>query len=230
PNPNGNVNTLLADGATVYAGGGFTSIGGLTRNRIAQLDAVTGVATGWNPGANNNVLALARDGSTIYAGGAFTQIGGKTPFYLAAIDAAGVATNWNPFINAQVRTLAVSAGTLYLGGDFTNLNSGASQRAYIASIDAATQMTKPWNPTAQFNVQTLLLVGRTVYAGGSFLYVSFQPQSRLVAIEDPSALAVTPRFPTSVRLQLRAAPNPLRGDAALRFNLPRPARVTLRVF
>ena len=69
--------TLAVSGSTVYAGGDFTSIGGQTRNRIAALDAATGLATAWDPDADNRVLALAVSGSTVYAGGQFTRIGGK---------------------------------------------------------------------------------------------------------------------------------------------------------
>ena len=44
-------------GSTVYAGGGFTSIGGQARNSIAALDATTGAATAWDPNASGYRLA-----------------------------------------------------------------------------------------------------------------------------------------------------------------------------
>ncbi|MEO5618437.1 MAG: T9SS type A sorting domain-containing protein, partial [Candidatus Eisenbacteria bacterium] len=72
-------------GSTVYAGGLFSNIGGAGRNRIAALDATTGVATGWDPNPNNNVFALAVSGSTVYAGGGFTSIGGLPQSYIAAM-------------------------------------------------------------------------------------------------------------------------------------------------
>ena len=42
---NSTVSALAVGGSTVYAGGYFTSIGGRSRNYIAALDPVTGVAT-----------------------------------------------------------------------------------------------------------------------------------------------------------------------------------------
>ena len=58
PGANGSVERhWLVNGSTVYAGGTFTSIGGQSRNRIAALDATTGLATAWNPAANGRVLA-----------------------------------------------------------------------------------------------------------------------------------------------------------------------------
>src|SRR5207302_3781031 len=67
-----------ADGKIV-AGGSFTSIGGQTRNRIARLDAMTGLADSFDPNADSNVvsIALQADGK-ILAGGFFTSIGGQT--------------------------------------------------------------------------------------------------------------------------------------------------------
>jgi hypothetical protein len=74
------------DGGAIYAGGGFTIIGGQTRNNVAALDATTGAADpAWNPNASAPVLALAVAGSTVYAGGGFTSIGGGPQPYLAAI-------------------------------------------------------------------------------------------------------------------------------------------------
>ncbi len=62
-------------------------MGGIARNRIAAIDAGTGVPTAWNPNANSDVLALAVSGSTIYVAGGFTTIGGQT---------SGVAAPYNP--------------------------------------------------------------------------------------------------------------------------------------
>ena len=80
PNANGVVYSIAvqADGK-ILAGGDFTnSIGGQTRNRIARLDATTGLADSFDPNANDNVYSIAvqADGK-ILAGGDFTSIGGQ---------------------------------------------------------------------------------------------------------------------------------------------------------
>ncbi len=64
---------VQADGK-ILAGGYFTSIGGQTRNRIARLDAATGLADSFNPNANGVVkpIAVQADGK-ILVGGDFTQ-------------------------------------------------------------------------------------------------------------------------------------------------------------
>jgi len=95
------VYALAVSGSTVYAGGGFGSIGGQPRSFIAALDAVTGNATAWNPNASDissliNVRALAVSGSTVYAGGEFTTIGGEPRPYFAQFDTppAAAARMW----------------------------------------------------------------------------------------------------------------------------------------
>ena len=83
PNANSTVLSIAvqADGK-ILAGGDFNganSIGGQTRNRIARLDATTGLADSFDPNANSTVLSIAvqADGK-ILAGGFFTSIGGQT--------------------------------------------------------------------------------------------------------------------------------------------------------
>ena len=64
-NPNANSTVfaiaLQTDGK-ILAGGffnGANSIGGQTRNRIARLDAATGLADSFDPNANNDVRSIA---------------------------------------------------------------------------------------------------------------------------------------------------------------------------
>lgn len=79
---------VLHGGGALYAGGFFTSIGGLSRNNIAALSRTgTGLADlQWNPSANATVSRL-RTSSTgaIYAAGQFTSIGGQPRNRLAAL-------------------------------------------------------------------------------------------------------------------------------------------------
>jgi hypothetical protein len=76
---------IASSGSTVYAAGGFTAIGGESRNHLAAIDASTGIATGWNPNPNDmvNALTLGADG-TLGTGGSFTKLG---PFYRAGFAA-----------------------------------------------------------------------------------------------------------------------------------------------
>src|SRR6267143_940169 len=79
PNTNDTVRVIVVqpDGK-ILAGGQFTSIGGQTRNRIARLDATTGLADSFDPHANGDVNSIAvQPDSKILAGGWLTHIGGQ---------------------------------------------------------------------------------------------------------------------------------------------------------
>lgn len=151
----------------MYVGGEFTNIGGNMRNHIAALNATSGNATAWNPGANGTVSALAVNKTNIYAGGNFDSIGGQNHKYIAALDAStGNATSWDPNSNNYVGTLAVSGTTVYASGSFTVI--GGQNRNFIAALDSATGDAKAWNPSASYNIYSLVVNGETVYVGGAF--------------------------------------------------------------
>ncbi len=84
--PFGTVQTLLASGNTVYAGGNFLQLQGHTG--LAAFTAGTGTLTPFradiNPGGEVATLATAPSG-TLYAGGGFTDIAGSNHDNLAAI-------------------------------------------------------------------------------------------------------------------------------------------------
>ena len=132
PNVNGSVASLAltSDGSTLYIGGGFTTIGSSTYNRLAAITVSNGSpSTTFNPNVNGVVssLTLSPDGSTLYIGGTFTTIGISTYNYLAAINTSNgtASTTFNPNLNNFVSTLLLSpdGSTLYVGGSFTTIGS-----------------------------------------------------------------------------------------------------------
>ena len=199
------VYSLALSGNTVYAGGDFTAIGGQERRHIAALDATSGAATVWNPGADAFihdwpeawVAALAVHGNTVYAGGDFTTIGGRTRNYFAALDATtGALDPWDPqvcppdtvhhYYRPVIQVLSVSGDMLYLGGRF--LSVGGFPHAGLAAIrlgDVASQR---------------------VAATGAL-----EPH--------PHALALA-----------QNAPNPAHSSTLVRFTLPAAGSVSLVVF
>jgi hypothetical protein len=71
---NGSVNALAVSGTDLYAGGYFTTAGGVTANRIAKWNGSAWSALG--SGMNYPVNALAVSGTDLYAGGSFSTAGG----------------------------------------------------------------------------------------------------------------------------------------------------------
>jgi hypothetical protein len=102
----------------LYAGGYFTTAGGIAANHIAKWNGSSWSALG--NGMNDYVQALAFDGSgNLYAGGYFTTAGGVAANYIAKWDGSA----WSALgsgMNSSVHALAVDgSGNLYAGGTFT---------------------------------------------------------------------------------------------------------------
>src|SRR5690606_4463058 len=97
---NSQVLVSIPDGEGGYIiGGSFTTVGNITRNRIARVNSDGSVHT-FNPNANGDVLAMDLIGDTLYVGGEFTSIGGKTRNRIAALDpVTGNAKNFDPNSN-----------------------------------------------------------------------------------------------------------------------------------
>ena len=83
--------SIVLRGTTLYLGGNFTTVAGVSRNRLAAVDTTTGaLSTTWRPTAEGNAvltLEMAPDGSRLYAGGRFSSINGQTArAWIAALD------------------------------------------------------------------------------------------------------------------------------------------------
>ena len=136
---NNNVWSLLyASDGKLYAGGEFTTIGGVSANRIAYWDgtAWNAMGTGGNAGA---VLTIAEgpDGS-IYAGGDPTSFGGvaNTNFIAKWNGSVWSSVTGASVANNAVQKLAFAPdGNLYAGGLFTSIGGVAATR--IAKMTAA---------------------------------------------------------------------------------------------
>ena len=100
PNPSGaDVRVVLpsGDGTSVYVGGGFTSIGGVSRQRLARVRVSDGaVISGFNAGAITGLVRdLALRNGRLWVAGAFTHVGGRGQTALTTVDpTTGASQNY----------------------------------------------------------------------------------------------------------------------------------------
>jgi hypothetical protein len=137
--PNGEVVAVAVDprNSDIYIGGLFTTVGGVTVNRIAKFDSATRVWSALSTGMNDAVYALTfgADGN-LYAAGLFTTSGGVTTNRIAKWNGSAWSAAVGSGANAAVHALAFYNGSLYVGGSFTTLNGTAA--GGIAYYDGST--------------------------------------------------------------------------------------------
>ncbi len=127
---NYNVEALSVDASgNLYAGGAFTTAGGVTAKKVAKWDGSAWSALG--EGMDKTVYALAIDSvGNLYAGGDFTTAGGVSANRIAKWD----GNTWSSLgegMSSTVFAIAFdSSGNLYAGGYFTTAGGVAAK--YLA--------------------------------------------------------------------------------------------------
>ena len=166
---NGPVYAVATDGTSVYIGGDFTSVNGVSRNRLARLDRTTGaVVTSFTAGAGGIVSDLLVVGGTLYVGGEFNLLDNTARHHAAAVNTTngGLVTSFDPNVNGRVLALEISPDhtKLYLGGAFTTVGTAARQN--LAEVDPVTGAAQ--GPT--FSRVNDVIMDLSVRSDGADLY------------------------------------------------------------
>jgi hypothetical protein len=207
-------------GPALYAGGRFTTAGGVTVNHIARWDG-----SSWSPlagpsrtGMSSEVFALAvfddGTGPTLHAGGRFTTAGGVTVNHIARWD----GTSWSSLTGPNgtgligiVKALTVfdngSGPALYAGGGVST--AGGVTVNNIARWDGSawSGVTTPTGTGTNNSVNAFTTTydasGGVLYVGGEFTTAGGIPSSRIAALRcsditapsDPASLSSTSHTP-----------------------------------
>jgi len=117
----GAINAIVSDGAGgVYIGGDFSYVGGVARQRLAQILS-NGTLSSWNPGCNGVVHALryfasSTQGAVVYVGGRFDVCGGSARYNYAQLSAStGAATSFAVGFSVAGSYAAATVYTITLG-------------------------------------------------------------------------------------------------------------------
>lgn len=184
-NINGAVSRGLDDEGTGYLiGGGFTTVGGGTYNRLARLNPDGTHDAAFNPNVNGVVFAVAKHPASGYlVGGAFTTVGGTARNLIARLqnDGALDMTFSHTFTGtSEVRAIAPQPdGTILIGGRWTTV-SGHS------SVGIARLKNDIFHSVDTDFTQTIGTSG-TVYA------IAVQPDGKIIIAGQFSAVGGTTR-------------------------------------
>lgn len=174
---NANVRALavVPDG-TLYAAGGFTTIGGVAANCIARYNPVTNTWSAMGTGLNSTGFALCvAPNGQVYVGGSFTTAGGVTCNFIARWDGmqwrtVGATSGFNSTVFSIVN--ARDGQTLYVGGQFTASNGGSVTYNRVASVNINTNLISAlgYGVAGSAGYVQAMAVGLdgTLYAGGDF--------------------------------------------------------------
>ena len=164
---NGDVSALAMSGTDLYAGGTFTTAGGITVNRIAKWNGTTWSALG--TGMNGAVNALVASGTDLYAGGNFTTATNAGPTTVSAnyIAKWNATDGWSALglgMGGAVNALAWTGTDLYAGGNFT------TPASYIAKWTPGSPGSWSALGTGMNGVVNALVLNWNgeLYAGGAF--------------------------------------------------------------
>jgi hypothetical protein len=168
--PGFGINALAVSGTNLYAGGYFSSAGGVTAYNLAKWNG--GAWSAWgsqvNTYVNGGINALAVSGNNLYAGGHFGTAGGVTASKIAKWNGSAWSALGSGINTYFVYGLAVSGNNLYAGGNFTPAGG-------VAATNIFSNIAK-WNGSAwsalgsgmDNTVYALAVSGTDLYAGGWF--------------------------------------------------------------
>lgn len=177
------------DGKTLIAGG-FVTMAGQSRLRLARLNADDTLDPHFDPGASDAVHTLAvRPDGRILIGGTFTNLAGQAAEFIGQIHEDGTFDDtFHCVANGAVHALVLQPdGKVIIGGAFSILN-GIS-RAFLARLhpDGTTDLDFAAQANGVINSIALQTDGRII-VGGEFTSINGQSRTNLARLDPDGEL------------------------------------------
>jgi hypothetical protein len=144
PQPSGTVRALtLSDDATkLYAGGPFTTIGGLARPGVAELNAAAGTVTAFAPTDGGVVISMdVAPNGRLYFGTTSNRTWAYDP-------ADGGVPLYRVRTGGDVQAIVATDDEVYIGGHFNTLPEAKLNRLALASFLPQNGQATGWDPGA----------------------------------------------------------------------------------
>jgi hypothetical protein len=165
PRPNGTVRvvTLSDDGTRVYAGGGFTGIGGVARRGAAEL-TTAGAVTGFAPAEGGVVIAMdVNPSGRLFFGTTSNRLWAYDP-----VD--GGVPEYRVRTGGDVQVILAFDDEVYIGGHFTSIPEQKLNRSRIASFRPSDGVMTAWNPGTN-GFQGIWAITRATTSTGTYLTI-----------------------------------------------------------
>ncbi|MCH8529735.1 MAG: hypothetical protein LAT65_02675 [Saccharospirillum sp.] len=168
-NLDNDVYTMLVHGDTLYIGGDFSEVSGVTRRNLAAL-SLGGELRGWSPNPDDEVFDLAVHNQVLYVAGRFSNVdimGDGIRDYVAAFDLNQNRTlmDWAPKPNSRVYSIIPFDDRIVLGGEFNQINSLDVEG--LAFVDHDGELMDI-DPGVDNNVRDLSYHDGWLYVAGTF--------------------------------------------------------------
>lgn len=153
---NATVNALAFIGTDLYAGGVFTTAGGVSVSNIAKWDTLTQTWAPVTTGVSGTVRAMAVNGTDLYVSGSFGSAGGVTVNNVAFWNGSA----WSALISGMTNGVSGASYALDANGTEVYITSANS----VIKWDGST-LTSIGGPTLN-TLKAVRVVGSDVFAGG----------------------------------------------------------------
>jgi hypothetical protein len=168
---------LSDNGTRLYAGGGFSTIGGVSRPGAAELNSATGAVTTFAPTDGGVVISIdVSPSGRLFFGTTSNRTWAYDP---GTSNSPAYRVRTGGDVQAILATAILATDTeVYIGGHFNTLPEAKLSRVALASFAPSNGAPTAWNPGANgpFGVWAIALTdgGTTLSVGGDFTRVGGQ--------------------------------------------------------